>query len=1144
MSKALSRARVSPRRRGAVLLDGAICLAIFLGTWLSRAAAASAFVTWDEPAWVYRSVRFLQALGSGNLRGTLVVGHPGVLTMWSGALSLAWNRFVTGAISQAQLDATLALPGFEVHDAAAIRALAALLPHAKGGIIALHAVFAVVFFLLLRRLLDRRYALVAALILASDPYYLAMSRVLHMDALVSGAMLISLLAALVYARGGGRGYLVVSGIAVGLGVLTKTYAVLVAPADCLILVAAHAPHPLPSLPRAAHVGERVGGEGCDPSASSSAAAHRSLPGDVALWAAAAAGAFVALWPAMWVAPLAAARAMLGLSLQYATSPGDATAAFFRGQAGGDPGAAFYLLAMLFRTTPLVVAGVLLAIVGLFVTGRGGEAGQARRSVTATLLGYLVLYLAIITLSKKKYDRYMLPVLLGTDVLAAVGWVGVLELATGALGRLVRAWSHRRGEASEAQTSPQQAATPGLAPAAIAAFLVLAQAGLLLGPLYPAHYLAYYNPLVGGAGRAMTTIPVGWGEGIERAAAYLAAKPNAAKLSVATWAVAGVAPLFPGEVNRLSPEAVAEADYVLLYAADLQSGEPLASAFHGVQQPELTVTLNGIPYAWLYPNVYYQELAATIEREAAPGDVVVSNLHSSFERHYQGSLPWRVIEGSSEEAVAAQLEAGAGQAQQIFYLEFPGQGSTPRDYIRRQLAQGALLLWQEPFAYGTLSCYRRVAAARFAPIRTDQRDGVVLGGQLRLEAHGFANTHVQYRQEVGLALDWQALERPDEDYHFTLRLVDDQGRWWGQRDGPLEDASGRRTAGWAPGTPHLMAETMPLAPGVPPGRYWVVLALYRLEDLSRLPVTAAGGQAQGNEYRLGAIYVDSATVQPEVADLSIPNPTDIKLGSWAEILGYALDGEPLASGDEAALTLFWRCLGPTPVPYELVLRLAHEGKTVATLRLPPTGVGHPSDRWVRGEIIRYTQSLPVPADAASGSYGLYLNLVEAGKPASEQGQLLTRVRLVHQEHLFELPPIQHPLSAALGSEAELLGYDLEEETAAPGGTLHLTLYWRAGGPTAVPYTVFTHLLDGSGALRGQHDGAPANGERSTTGWVAGEIIVDPHEIPVQAGSAPGAYRLEIGLYEAASGRRLGVLRGGEPTGEDRVLLPAVVVVRAP
>jgi len=454
------------RKKLNIILDIALCLALLAGIWLTRSISSSEFVTWDEPAWVYRSVKFLTALSRGDLAGTMLVGHPGVVTMWSGALSLVWHQSVTGSVSLAQLAAIDALPSLEVHDPTTIRMLVALLPATKAALPILHAIIGMVLFMLVKRLLDRRYALVVALFLVFDPYYLGLSRVLHIDALTSGLMLIAVVSVLIRTRRGGRFYLILSGLAVGLAGLNKSYAVLAVPVGCILLAGAYVFGPLARDDQ----GKRIG-------------ASRRFPrflGDIAIWSAAAVVVFVALWPAMWVAPLGTLQEIISLSFEYATQPGDATSSFFRGGVPVEPGATFYPTAMFFRTTPLVLVGCLLALVGTLVRGRrspeGGSdrAESARRPVTAALLVYMALYVAAITLGKKKFDRYMLPVMVAADLLAALGWAGACDLILWAIGmRGIRRAPARR-----------------MVSATLGVVLILLQARALLRPLYPAHYLAY------------------------------------------------------------------------------------------------------------------------------------------------------------------------------------------------------------------------------------------------------------------------------------------------------------------------------------------------------------------------------------------------------------------------------------------------------------------------------------------------------------------------------------------------------------------------------------------------------------------------------------------------------------------------------
>lgn len=91
--------------------------------------------------------------------------------------------------------------------------------------------------------------------------------------------------------------------------------------------------------------------------------------------------------------------------------------------------------------------------------------------------------------------------------------------------------------------------------------------------------------------------------------------------------------------------------------------------------------------------------------------------------------------------------------------------------------------------------------------------------------------------------------------------------------------------------------------------------------------------------------------------------------------------------------------------------------------------------------------------------------------------------------------------------------------APGErVLRVTLLWQSVSPVGADYTVFAHLLDGQGQLRGQKDSPPAGGTRPTTGWAPGEYLADAVEVELAPDAAPGAHTLEIGLYVLATGQR--------------------------
>jgi hypothetical protein len=91
-----------------------------------------------------------------------------------------------------------------------------------------------------------------------------------------------------------------------------------------------------------------------------------------------------------------------------------------------------------------------------------------------------------------------------------------------------------------------------------------------------------------------------------------------------------------------------------------------------------------------------------------------------------------------------------------------------------------------------------------------------------------------------------------------------------------------------------------------------------------------------------------------------------------------------------------------------------------------------------------------------------------------------------------------------------------------------------------YTVFVHLLDASGVLRGQKDNVPASGAYPTTLWQPGEFVIDRYEIALPSDLPPGEYTLQAGMYLAGSGQRLAVSGGGDGVTSDGVVLGKVSI----
>lgn len=141
-----------------------------------------------------------------------------------------------------------------------------------------------------------------------------------------------------------------------------------------------------------------------------------------------------------------------------------------------------------------------------------------------------------------------------------------------------------------------------------------------------------------------------------------------------------------------------------------------------------------------------------------------------------------------------------------------------------------------------------------------------------------------------------------------------------------------------------------------------------------------------------------------------------------------------------------------------------------------------------------------------------------------------------------PVPSNPFYARFGDVAELLGYDLTTTTLSPGQSVGVTLYWRAlPGAGSLNYQVFVHLLPPDiSRLLGQHDGTPVEGTRPTTGWTAGEVVVDFHAVSLVATDYTGEARIAVGFYDPAAPHVRVPVAGGA----DYLLLPVTIQISGP
>jgi 4-amino-4-deoxy-L-arabinose transferase-like glycosyltransferase len=471
LSESVARPTVTRR----LVIAGSALAALFALAVGARLVGIALFITADEDNWMRRAGNFTQAIERGDLQRTFQSGHPGVTAMWLTRLGVG--------------DEVSRLAGVTVQDYPVTRepGFTDLLIRARHAFVVVNALLLVTIVALAARLVGLGPALLGGVIMALDPFMVAHEQVVHVDALSTGFMSVAMLAGGIYWWAGGRpGYLVLCGLASGLAVLTKAPSLVLG----LLLPAVALTAPIldrPSWPWARLLRSLV------------------VAGLIGL------AVVLALWPSLWVAPVETVERFIQYTIEISNEhrPGN----YFLGQAVADPGPFYYPVALMYRLSPLTLAGLVALLVLL--------PPRSLTRPTALLLLFACGFVLFLSLAGKKLDRYLLPAFPALDLLAGLGlWT---------LGTWIAPYLARSGLGPRAQR-----VAVGLA----VAVLVVGQS-IPLAMVAP-YALAYYNPLVGGGPAAARVLLIGWGEGLDQVAAYLNAQPGADRQLIAIY--------FPLELN--------------------------------------------------------------------------------------------------------------------------------------------------------------------------------------------------------------------------------------------------------------------------------------------------------------------------------------------------------------------------------------------------------------------------------------------------------------------------------------------------------------------------------------------------------------------------------------------------------------------
>jgi hypothetical protein len=272
--------------------------------------------------------------------------------------------------------------------------------------------------------------------------------------------------------------------------------------------------------------------------------------------------------------------------------GHHSATFFNGQIypAGTSDWLFYPINYLWRTTPTILVGLLLASIAIIFRRNFSTSKQHQQAILALSL-FAVLFSIFMTFGSKKFDRYLLPAFAPLALVAALGWFIIVN-------RALKFFASFWVSGSKADKVIR------IGGAFLLILILLTQ---MIGPLqtFP-YYFSYYNPIMGGSRKAPKVMMIGYGEGLDQAARYLNAKPDAAELRVLSWYPDGpFSYIFNGRTLYQSfasnPENLINADYYVLYYHQWQRQLPSKelTQYFDHMVPEHIVYIDGLEYARIY-----------------------------------------------------------------------------------------------------------------------------------------------------------------------------------------------------------------------------------------------------------------------------------------------------------------------------------------------------------------------------------------------------------------------------------------------------------------------------------------------------------------------------------------------------------------
>jgi hypothetical protein len=418
----------------------------------------------DAWKWKARIYDFGSGVFNLDFDKTLQKYHPGVTLMWIGTAAVKFESLYCSALT---------CPNEAVD---AVGAVFALHFFQKLFVVLALGVTLTLAFYPLRKLFGKKYAFVTMLLLAFEPFFYALTRVLHLEALMTSFMLTSFIWLYYYLENQSSDRkpkrLVLSAVFAGLAILTKSTAIFMIPFSILSI----------------WIYQRKN--------------LKTTLKTCAIWLGPVLITYFVLWPSMWVHPINTLDYVFIRGIKETGLEGEHAQIFF-GKYTEDPGPFYYFVVVAFKFSPILITGILLFAIFFKKLLLRLETDKTRRFVLLTII-FTLGYLLEIILPTKKLDRYILPSLASTCLLAGFFYSWLIDKLCTLLG-----------PGPKLRCPDPRTARKLVLPMLF--IMVIAYQSLSLTP----DYFSYYNPMFGGLAKGIFVLEPKWIIGQHQIAQYFA-----------------------------------------------------------------------------------------------------------------------------------------------------------------------------------------------------------------------------------------------------------------------------------------------------------------------------------------------------------------------------------------------------------------------------------------------------------------------------------------------------------------------------------------------------------------------------------------------------------------------------------------------